>query len=882
MGKLISIDQLEVGMFIEAQVLSALVDGEIRHFLEPRDGVFAEATNKRARLTRDKHMQVLTDGGLLVTTDNYIAALRQTGIAKLSIDPSKGKDVPEEERPSAPVSLPDENDSVPADDHPEKQGNGEWLQHADKLFQTSEQEDDSSQAQSRLADAPLDLYAKLGEYDDDDGEVAVNDFSEYGSPADRRTAPPPETVSGRRQNFGPGQAAWMKVEIDEHGIEATMTVLCFGNRTGMDKDDIVEAIDELYGIRNGLDMSTIERLARQAAASPHRVIRGEFSIARCEKRKPHELGHIVFSFSDKANPAEDYPFPELKKAYEQTVIDDVITRDLLARPVAPGEELARFVANETSDAPRNIFNEFQQPASPEQLLKAGDHVELQGETYTAKTFGYVLVLDGELSVLPAVWTSPDHIEAHYIYFPQEDQARNPDWEELVQVFEIKDIRYGLREDDIQTLLNNPPAGDRSQSAFVACGLKPEPGEDSRIEYTFDPDKQAGELQEDGSIDLRERNEVVAVSEGQLLAKIFPASPGSSGVNLAGHSLEGTEGEKAKYSARENVKVENDEEGVPKFFFSAVDGHVKVKENTISVHPVVYINGDIDYDLGNIDTGQDVHIGGSVKSGFSIKAGGSISIEGIIESSCNIYAEGDIIAAKGIVGDTKIVALGDVETKFVQNSQLIARGDINIGSYLLNANVRTGGKLQIHSQGGARGGTIVGGEVFATKGIKTRRIGSESTGGTLVGIGADPQVSAQVHKLDKSLKFCQSNIVRIFRTLGIKDIDAADFREIIQKAPVGKRKAIMELLQKLKQLVKTREQSTKTRNQLERKITELVDKAEIYVTDKAFADARVSIGNDTLTLDQDLENVVFSTGPGGIGWKDIEQYEKEKKGRGKRR
>ena len=86
----------------------------------------------------------------------------------------------------------------------------------------------------------------------------------------------------------------MKVEIAPDAQHATMTVLSFGNRTALGKDDILAALEDLYGIRAGINMSVIERLARQAAASPHRVIRGQFKIAESNRPQPGELGHIEY------------------------------------------------------------------------------------------------------------------------------------------------------------------------------------------------------------------------------------------------------------------------------------------------------------------------------------------------------------------------------------------------------------------------------------------------------------------------------------------------------------------------------------------------------------------------------------------------------------
>jgi len=865
MRKKISIDQLQVGMFVEANILSTLVEGEIRHFLEPCDAILADSeTPKRARLTHDRHLQVLADGGLIVGSKNTIRSLRETGLLEFYIDTEHGSDISSmptmSSAPARTLAETDENAHIP--------GLPQQLLCDDQ--EDNAQESERSSHRRPLDDAPLDMYAALSQAGSDSG-IEVGDLPGAPPPEQNETRGHNiESISGRRKNFGPGQSAWMKVEIDAEAQRAVMTVLSFGNRTGLGKEDIISALEDLYGIRVGLNMQVIDRLARQAAASPHRVIRGKFKIAESAKPQPGELGHIEYPILKGIRSSIEVPYAELKRLFEQERIEEITGPELQAIATAPGDELAVFHLADKASVPQNIFGEAQQPDSPEVLLKIGANVRLEGKTYRAEIFGYLCLLNNEISVLPPVWTSPEHIEAHYIAVPHVGKSRWPNWEQLVQIFELKQVRYGLREEDIEELLHSQLKGNKVTATLVAVGQPSERGEDSRIDYTFDPDKQAGEMQPDGSIDLRERNEIVAVHQGQLLARIFPATVGRNGVDLAGRTLPGIEGEKKVYRARENVSVEYDEESRPKFFLSEVDGHVRAKDGVVRVHPVVYINGDIDYDLGNIESGKDVYIKGSVRAGFSVRAGGSVSIEGIVESGASVYAQGDIIAAKGIVGDTtKIVAVGSVDTKFIQNSHVVAHGDIRVNSYLLNANVRTGGKIEVLSEGGPRGGTIVGGETHATGGIRAERIGSQSTSHTLVAIGPDPELTAQMKKLDTAVDFCRKNILRIFRTLGIKNIDAAHFRDLINQAPPGKRKAIIDILQKLKQLTKTRDHSTARREQLEKKCADLIEKAEIIVTDKAFADTRISIGRDLMVLSQDFEKTKFTKKASGISWNSLD-------------
>lgn len=59
------------------------------------------------------------------------------------------------------------------------------------------------------------------------------------------------------------------------------------------------------------------------------------------------------------------------------------------------------------------------------------------------------------------------------------------------------------------------------------------GEDGRVDYSFDPEVRSGTLQEDGSIDLRERNSYIGVVAGQKVATIYPPTDGTGCRNVRG-------------------------------------------------------------------------------------------------------------------------------------------------------------------------------------------------------------------------------------------------------------------------------------------------------------------------------------------------------------
>ena len=94
MRKLIAIEHLEVGMFVDAEVVNEEKDGDMHHFLQVRDGLINEFSRKRARLKGGLHHQVTDQGGVAIASEETVEALRATGLSAVTIDTQKGKDLP--------------------------------------------------------------------------------------------------------------------------------------------------------------------------------------------------------------------------------------------------------------------------------------------------------------------------------------------------------------------------------------------------------------------------------------------------------------------------------------------------------------------------------------------------------------------------------------------------------------------------------------------------------------------------------------------------------------------------------------------------------------------------------------------------------------------
>jgi len=99
MKKLISIDHLEIGMFLEAEVATKVENGAERSFLQVCNALPSLFTTRKARLTGRMDALIAQQGGLLIKTQKHIHSLRATGVKMVSIDTDKGRDLPDHVQP---------------------------------------------------------------------------------------------------------------------------------------------------------------------------------------------------------------------------------------------------------------------------------------------------------------------------------------------------------------------------------------------------------------------------------------------------------------------------------------------------------------------------------------------------------------------------------------------------------------------------------------------------------------------------------------------------------------------------------------------------------------------------------------------------------------
>lgn len=666
-----------------------------------------------------------------------------------------------------------------------------------------------------------------------------------------------ELHADERQQFGKMPTTWMVVQTDPRGQQATLTRLTAGGDTSLQPNDVAQALNEHYNIQEGIDEDAISSILERALAKPDAILNLNQVVARAKTAVPGDDGRIEWEGNlNDERLAEAF---QVHDALKLQPLESAMQSSARGFLVVPDQVLAHVYPETAGTAGCNIFGEESLIPGRPMHLELGENVRLEDEKLIAGAYGYLGIGDGILAIAPPLWIAEDAMRAVYVHFELFAKPPVPTADVVREVLAECKVTYGVDDRAIEKLCSRRLSPKRKRFLTLARGGHPVNGEDTRIEYTFDPEQRAGKIMPDGSIDFHDRNLVIGVQEDQLLATVHPATQGIKGFTIFSEELGATDGQENVYTAGENVRAEGDP---PAEFYAAVEGNAHVAGDTIHVKPVYVINGDVDYETGNIDTTTDVQIAGNVRAGFTVESGGSIMVSGSVESGATVVAQGDVIVSQGIVGEqTDVVArgllsMGTIQCKFIQTAGVLAREAIEVGSYVFNAQVRCGGEVTVHSGGGDRGGSIVGGEVFAARSVQAKNIGSSTTAGTVVGINSDPVTAIKLAKLKKELLELDRTIERQLRTLGLESIDNDRIKAIQYNTPKARRAHIAEVIAKLYEAKEVQDRVQAEIKPLAEQNAEVEEGANIEVSGTIYRGAEVHIGQSNLVLDKDIDRSRF--------------------------
>ncbi|MFH1569297.1 MAG: FapA family protein [Gemmatimonadota bacterium] len=514
--------------------------------------------------------------------------------------------------------------------------------------------------------------------------------------------------------------------------------------------------------------------------------------------------------------------------------------DLRALAVGAGEVIARWT---------DLGGEASPP------LRPGHNVQLDGNgEYRAQRYGYVCLVEDALAVLSPLYLDPEALHLYWILL--DDRPHPVTVEMLQQCAADLDIAVALDTPRMRDLVGQARAGRARRGRWeIAAGMPPFAGEAERRELLVDLRGRAGKVQADGSIDCCKTGGLPVVAAGQPLARCTPGQPARAGRDLRDHPIEAPAAPAAPLMAGENVRVESTD-GI-RVFSALIDGAVRLEGDALSVAKFLSVGGDVSFDTGNLRFDGEIHVGGSLVQGFSVEAAGPVTIAGAVEPGSTVVSGADVSVGRGIIGQkTQVRAAGAVRAQFVQEAQVSAGADIELGSFAYQARLECGGVLRVAAGSGPCGGSIVGGRAWARRGVEAHHLGSPALVATEVVTGIEPEQVVQLERLAKGADTSYEHILRILRQFGLTRLDATQIRHLIQASAGPHRKLLANRARQLGQLAKVHQAVVAQKAALDAAVREAACRASIRVSGIAYPGADLRVGEHHRVLDTEVHGARF--------------------------
>jgi uncharacterized protein (DUF342 family) len=255
---------------------------------------------------------------------------------------------------------------------------------------------------------------------------------------------------------------------------------------------------------------------------------------------------------------------------------------------------------------------------------------------------------------------------------------------------------------------------------------------------------------DSKIDYRSQSPFIIVKKDQALAKQKSRKPGRDGKNVHGtvipHGITKPEG----VSGGENTRMEG------RLLLSNINGQLVETRGVVSVSDSLVIKGGVGYKTGNIIFPGDVVIDGPVSDGFKIYSGGSVTIKQTFDVT-DAITKADLTVSGGIIGRGRALVKvgGSLKSKFIENCRVAARKTVSVDLEIINSNVFTLENVEMGDKG-----KILGGEIWAVRGVRTGAIGKKSGKATRIHCGVDFTMEQEKEKHNNMLRILAAKLARL--------------------------------------------------------------------------------------------------------------------------
>ncbi|MCF7935499.1 MAG: FapA family protein [Synergistales bacterium] len=418
----------------------------------------------------------------------------------------------------------------------------------------------------------------------------------------------------------------------------------------------------------------------------------------------------------------------------------------------------------------------------------------------------------------------------------------PTVDELKAALQEQGVTFGVKEDALQRIVDERLT---DQWVTVAEGQPPKEGKDTEFVYKVETNPARPKEIDKNRVDMKNLGTVVNVLEGQELVEKIPHVPAEDGTSVLGKPIKARQTKDKSIPAGKNTTLSED--GL--HLYTAMDGHVSVKEGKVHISPVYEVPGDVDYSTGNIEFVGDVTIKGTVREGFDVTAGGNIIVNGVVEGA-TISCEGTVTLKSGIRGMSRgrIQARGNIICTYCGQAWVRSEGDIFVAEAIMHSDIGAKGTIDA-VQGGK--GLIVGGKVQAGRGVRCETLGNDMGTKTEVVVGQPPKLKEQYETLQRNQEEVEGKLSEISGNLTfLKKIES------LGKLDEKKRQVMLKLTRAKFQLQAQQKNIAKQLETLEQEIEGARKEGKVEVRGTVHSGTSIAIRGVKYLVREDMHSISF--------------------------
>jgi len=471
-------------------------------------------------------------------------------------------------------------------------------------------------------------------------------------------------------------------------------------------------------------------------------------------------------------------------------------------------------------------------------IKAGKNVVFDKSTgnYKSLVYGYVHYdATSVVSVFPIV--NIDELWRGVVILPPQNNTEKIIGIDIIlSIIGGIPIKLNIDYEGLAIALKKSVEGSPVMFAFV-LGRKVINGKVSKVVLDYNFKIDIGRETADGKIDFKERSFVHNIDQGVQIAHYDEEVPTVDGLDIYNNIIRATYDKDECYKLGDNVEVASDEVSI----IATTKGVLSDANNILKVHNIIEIDN-VDLATGNINVSGSVLIKENIIPGFTIQSDGDVIVYGNV-TDARIFASGNLIVSAGITGGSfsKIQIKGSIYAGFLSNATVESKNDVVVGQ-ILNSNVTADNRVIAMNGKGA----IIGGHIFAKKGVYAKIIGSVSGTPSLITVGRDIESENRLKTIIGILKKNRESIEQSKISLGSEYF--RNPKAFISHLPSDKKEAVRNLLRKVALLVQETNEVNKERKEIAVKMEKLFGHG-VSVVDTIFPGVSLYIVTAKKTLNK---------------------------------